>query len=160
MFATQLAYSVECPTGDLYTHKLDAYAIEIASDVVDFNIQVSNGTVEFPRIKAWSDILDACQAERTAQIFVQWQESWVRLGNLGLEIQQASWPKRYKLKRKIREQERTVALEYASMLKSLELETGIAVLWPLKHPLRKGMVSSARGNGRVYRYIEVQYNVQ
>ncbi len=67
---------------------------------------------------------------------------------------------RFRLGQQIRSQERQVAIGYAKMLRSLNLETGISVYWDPQYRLSKGMISTARGAKEVYRYIEVQYNVQ
>lgn len=150
----------ECPNQDLRTHRLDAYAIEVDNTVVDFTVSVDNEEVVHPDLTVWKELLASCDAQSTLVKFEDWKRSWENLIDLGLELHQVSIWHRRSVRRQIRKQEVEVALGYARMLKALELETGISVLWDMNHPLAKGMVSSGRGSEKIYRYIEVQYNVQ
>ena len=150
----------ECPSQDLRTHRLDAYAIEVDNTVIHFTLSVHNEEVVYPDLAVWEELLRSCGAQRTLVRFEDWKRSWKELIDLGLELHQRSIWRRGKVRRQIRKQEVEVALGYAQMLKALELETGVSVLWDMSHPLAKGMVSSARGSEKIYRYIEVQYDVQ
>ena len=156
---TAWALAVECPTHDLYAHKLDAYSIEVAGDVVQFRLNVHEDRVTEPDTQLWIELLDACKADETLQRFVQWQRSWQELGQLGLAYQTASWTQKWRLQRAIRDTERSIVIQYAQMLHHLELETGVSVLWNVEgHPLAKGMVSAGRGSPKVYQYIYRQFN--
>ena len=153
------AYAVECPTHDLYAHKLDAYSIEVEDEVVQFKLSVDKGAVTEPDTQLWVELLKACTANETFKKFVQWQRSWENLSALGVEYQSASWIHKWVLKREIRNTERWVVIQYAQMLQHFELETGISVLWNVeRHSLAKGMVSAGRGSPKVYQYIYHQFN--
>ena len=153
------AVAVVCPTHDLYAYKLDAYSIEVEDDIVQFKLSVDEDKVIEPDVRLWVELLEACTADETLQTFVQWQRTWVQLSDLGLEYQSASWISKMHLKREIRHVERLIVIQYAQMLHSLELETGISVLWNVEaHPFAKGMVSAGRGSPKVYRYIYHQFD--
>ena len=154
------ATAVECPTHDLYAHKLDAYSIEVGDEIVQFKLSVHEERVMEPDVHLWVELLTACGAEETSKEFVQWQNSWKYLSGLGVDYQSAKWVQKWRLKREIRQTEETIVIEYAKMLHHLELETGISVLWNVeKHPLAKGMVSAGRGSPKVYAYIYHQCNL-
>jgi hypothetical protein len=150
----------DCPNHDLQTYRLDAYAIEVDNTVVNFTLSIENEDVVLPDLVVWEELLLACDAQRTLVKFEDWKGSWKSLIDLGLELHQRSIWRRGQIRRQIRKQETEIALGYAQMLRALERETGISVLWDMSHPLAKGMVSSGRGSEKIYRYIETQYYVQ
>lgn len=153
------ASAVECPTQNLYAHKLDAYSIEVANDIVQFKLNVSEQRVTEPDVHLWIELLTACDAQETFKNFVRWQNSWKYLSGLGIDYQSATWTQKWSLKREIRRTEETIVIQYAQMLQHLELETGISVLWNVdQYPLAKGMVSAGRGSPKVYNYIYHQFN--
>ena len=158
-FSLPFAIAEECPTHDLYARKLDAYTIEIGDEQVQFRMFVDKETVIEPEVELWTSVLRACRADQTLGQFVEWQNSWKKLANLGLAYQDARWGQKWRLRRDIRHLERETVIQYAQMLHQLELETGISVLWNVdEHPLAKGMVSAGRGSSKVYQYIFYQYN--
>ena len=156
---TAWALAMECPNHNLYAHKLDAYSIEIAGDVLKFQLNVSEDGVTEPNTQLWIELLGACKADETMQQFAQWQRSWQELSQLGLMYQSASLVQKWRLRRNIRDTEKSIVIQYAQMLHLLELETGVSVLWNVeKHPLAKGMVSAGGGSPKVYRYVYHQFN--
>ncbi len=157
------SWASECPNEDLYAYRRDPYAVVLFDEVIRFQLIVESEQWIEPNVEAWQQMLLSCDAHRTQVYFVQWQESWTVLLRLGQQFQQQpSWRlmSRFRLGQQIRSQERQVAIGYAKMLRSLNLETGISVYWDPQYRLSKGMISTARGAKEVYRYIEVQYNVQ
>ena len=153
------ACAVECPTHDLYAHKLDAYSVEVEDEVVQFKLSVDKDAVTEPDTQVWVELLRACAADETLEKFVQWQRSWKNLSALGIEYQSANWIDKWHLKREIRTTERRIVMEYAQMLEHFELETGVSVLWNVEqYSLAKGMVSAGRGSPKVYQYIYNQFN--
>lgn len=158
-----VANAGDCPKQDLYAHKLDAYIIEVGDDIVKFKIKVDIDGVEKPEVESWQAILQYCQAEKSIIAFDEWRTLWDELSALGIEYQAAQWIYKLRIRKKIRQTEKEVALQYARMLQSFERETGISILWNTTangHPLAKGMVSAGRGSEKVYEYIFHQYNVQ
>ena len=154
-----LLHAKDCPTSDLYAHKLDAYTIEVEDEHIQFRLVVDEETVIVPDVDPWTSMLRSCGADETLAKFEQWQESWGVLSDLGVAYQTARWRKKWLLSKDIRNLERDTAIQYAQMLQRLELETGISVLWNVDgHPLAKGMVSAGRGSPKVYQYIYYQYN--
>lgn len=157
------SWASECPTEDLYAYRHDPYAVVLFDQVLRFQLVVENEVWIEPDVQVWHQMLIACEAERTQAYFIQWQESWKVLLRLGVQFQQQPvWRlfSRFGLRQQIRSQEKQVAIGYTKMLRSLSLETGISVYWDPQYPLSKGMILTARGAKEVYRYIEVQYNVQ
>lgn len=151
--------AVECPPQDLYAYKLDAYTIEIGDELVQFRMVVQEEKVIEPEVELWTAMLTSCRADETIKTFIQWQESWQDLSDLGVAYQSSKWRKKWHLRREIRDLESTIVIQYAQMLHRLELETGISVLWNVEqYPLAKGMVSAGRGSPKVYQYIFYQYN--
>ena len=154
-----LAIAEECPTSDLYAHKLDAYTIELGDVRVQFRMVIDEETVIEPEVEMWTTMLQACRAHQTLGHFESWQISWNNLASLGVAYQSARLREKWRLSREIRDLERETVIQYAQMLHRLELETGISVLWNVEeHPLAKGMVSGGRGSPKVYEYIFNQYN--
>ena len=154
-----LAETKVCPMGDLFAHRLDAYSIQLPQEVIHFKLVVDNGVVINPALQSWEQFLRECEAPRTLAASKQWVESWSELILLGIKLKKTPVWRRYKIHIQIKTQERLIALEYASLLRSLELETGVSVLWNSdEHWLAEGMVSTARGSDKVYDYIEIIYS--
>ena len=153
-----LAEADNCPNGDLFAHRLDAYSIQLPQETIRFRLIEENGEVVNPALIPWEQFLQECGAPLTLSASNQWVESWSNLIRLGVELNNTPIWRKYRVRKEVREQERLIALQYASLLRSLELETGISVRWnPDEHWLADGMISTARGSDKVFDYIEIIY---
>ena len=158
LFTAAIAVANTCPTGDIFAYKLDAYSLVLPSGKVRFRLIEDDGSIVNPALNPWQTFLEDCGAPVTLSASVEWEESWMKLVRLGKRANDVYFWNRFKIRREIRELERAIALQYASLLRSLELETGIAVRWNVdEHWLADGMISTARGSDRVYDYIDIVY---
>ena len=147
--------AMDCPTSDIYAVGLDAYTLEVQGERVSF---VLREEVDPHVVSFWTELLFQCGAVETGVTFAKWSGHWVDLLDLGGEFHDLKvwqWKQRYILRRKIRDMENTIALEYVEFLRGLQLETGIKVCWKKgSHPLIKGMISTGGGSELVADYVE------
>ena len=116
-FSLPFAIAEECPTHDLYAHKLDAYTIEVGDEQVQFRLLVDKEEVIEPEVELWTSILQACRAEQTLEQVCRMAELPGRIDKIWeWRIKLQDGDVKWRLRRDIRHLERETVIQYAQML--------------------------------------------
>ena len=147
-----------CPNHDLYAVGLNAYVVEIDGEALSLEMPVERGRLsKQPVVDSWRKILVSCDKENVHEAFEYFVGRTDYLHELGEEFQtQSVWriSRKRVLRKEIRKTEKGVAFAYADFLRTLQRETGSAVLWNRdSHPLVQGLISTARGSELVADYV-------